>query len=53
MNKDKMIGPKCHTGPGGRDCVCCNEAPGRGRKRDRRIAKRRERQAWKKNLSNM
>lgn len=46
-----MIGSRRHTGLGGRDCPCCNEAPGKPRKRDKRAAKRRERQAWKKSLS--
>lgn len=45
-----MIGSRRHTGPGGRDCVCCNEAPGKSRKRDKRAAKRGERNKWKKEL---
>ena len=38
-----MIGTRRHYGPGGRDCACCNEAPGKARVRDRRNAKRAER----------
>ena len=43
----KMIGRMAPTGPGGRDCVCCGDAPGKRKPRKRQI-KRRERQAWKR-----
>lgn len=43
----KMIGKSCPVGPGGRDCTCCGQAPGKARTAARRQAKRRERQAWK------
>lgn len=43
----KMIGRKCPEGPGGRDCVCCGQAPGKARKLARRNVKRSERQTWK------
>lgn len=43
----KMIGRRCPEGPGGRDCHCCGQAPGRGRKVARRTLKRAERHAWK------
>lgn len=43
----KMIGKKCPDGPGGRDCVCCGQAPGKARTKARRTAKRSERAAWK------
>lgn len=46
MSRDKMIGRYCPTGPGGRDCACCGDAPGKPRKAARRTAKRRDRQAW-------
>lgn len=43
----KMIGRKCPAGPGGRDCPCCGDAPGKARKSARRTVKRSERNAWK------
>lgn len=43
----KMIGRGCPEGPGGRDCPCCGQAPGKARKTFKRAAKRSERQAWK------
>jgi len=43
----KMIGRKCPEGPGGRDCACCGQAPGKARRNARRYAKRVERAAWK------
>lgn len=45
-----MLGAFCPTGPGGRDCICCGQAPGVARKKARRTAKRRERQDWKRTL---
>lgn len=39
-----MIGKRSHMGPGGRDCPCCNEAPGKPRKVEKRHNKRSERQ---------
>lgn len=47
----RMIGKGCAYGPGGRDCVCCGDAPGKARKRSRRTAKRSERQVWRKDLT--
>lgn len=38
----RMIGRSCPTGPGGRDCSCCGQAPGKGRKIAKRAAKRSE-----------
>ncbi|QKW31430.1 hypothetical protein HUT11_35290 (plasmid) [Streptomyces seoulensis] len=46
----RMIGRNCPDGPGGRDCTCCGQDPGRGRKTARRRVKRSERQAWKRAL---
>lgn len=46
----KMIGRHCPDGPGGRDCHCCGQAPGKTRKNARRRTKRSERHAWKQNL---
>lgn len=43
----KMIGRKCPAGPGGRDCPCCGDAPGKARKVAKRAAKRSERNGWK------
>ncbi|MEV4784017.1 hypothetical protein AB0K53_00935 [Streptomyces tuirus] len=42
----RMIGRHC---PGGRDCHCCGQPPGRSRKTVRRRVKRSERQQWKRN----
>lgn len=44
----RMIGQDCPQGPGGRDCVCCGQAPGKHRVIARRRAKRSERQRFKK-----
>jgi hypothetical protein len=44
----RMIGRNCPDGPGGRDCHCCGQAPGRDRKTARRRVKRSERQRWKR-----
>lgn len=44
----RMIGRNCPDGPGGRDCPCCGQPPGHGRKQARRRVKRSERQQWKK-----
>lgn len=46
-NNHKMIGKGCPEGPGGRNCFCCGQAPGKARKAARRAAKRSERRAWK------
>lgn len=40
---DRMIGSTAPTGPGGRDCPCCGQAPGRPRTVARRRSKRSER----------
>jgi hypothetical protein len=47
---DKMLGRKCPTGPGGRDCNCCGQAPGVARKVAKRNIKRSERNTWKKDI---
>lgn len=39
-----LIGKRSHMGPGGRYCPCCNEAPGKARKIEKRHNKRSERQ---------
>jgi hypothetical protein len=46
----RMLGPSSHVGPGGRDCVCCNEPPGKKRKARFRVMKRSERNAWKREI---
>lgn len=46
----KMIGRRCAEGPGGRDCACCGQAPGKARTMARRTRKRSERAAWKRSL---
>lgn len=40
-------------GPGGIDCPCCGEAPGKNRKKIFRIAKRKENESWKKELEDL
>lgn len=50
-SKARMIGRSCPVGPGGRDCVCCGQAPGSSRAKARRTVKRRERQSWKREES--
>lgn len=45
--KSKMIGRGCPDGPGGRDCWCCGQKPGKARTVARRAAKRSEKNAWK------
>lgn len=45
-----MIGCTCPYGPGGRDCVCCGDAPGRDRAAAKRATKRRKRQEFKNAL---
>lgn len=47
---DSMIGRTCPVGPGGRDCACCGEAPGKPRTAQRRTVKRREKQNWKRSV---
>jgi hypothetical protein len=47
----KMIGRSCPEGPGGRDCACCGQAPGKARKNARRTLKRSERNAWKREVA--
>ncbi|MGC4925562.1 hypothetical protein [Streptomyces sp. DT117] len=46
----RMIGKSCPGGPGGRNCHCCGQAPGKDRKVARRKVKRSERNTWKRNL---
>lgn len=45
-----MIGCTCPYGPGGRDCVCCGDAPGKARVAARRAKKRSKRQEFKRSL---
>lgn len=51
LRKSRMIGRNCPTGPGGRDCPCCGDAP-KDRRRSKRRAKRSERAKVKKYLRN-
>jgi hypothetical protein len=44
----RMIGRHAPDGPGGRDCHCCGQPPGRQRTTARRRVKRSERNAWKR-----
>ena len=46
----RMIGRTCPEGPGGRDCACCGESPGKPRREQRRYVKRAERAAWKRDM---
>ena len=45
-----MIGCSCPYGPGGRDCVCCGDAPGKARVAARRAKKRSKRQELRSSL---
>lgn len=45
-----MIGCSCPYGPGGRDCVCCGDAPGKARAAARRAKKRSKRQELRSSL---
>lgn len=45
-----MLGKRCPTGTGGRDCACCGQPPGKARKMARRTAKRADRRAWKREV---
>ncbi len=45
-----MIGTLCPDGPGGRDCACCGQPPGKARTRKRRQRRRAEKQAVKREL---
>lgn len=45
-----MIGCTCPYGPGGRDCTCCGDAPGKPRAAARRAKKRSKRQEFKRSL---
>lgn len=45
-----MIGCTCPSGPGGRDCTCCGDAPGKPRAAARRAKKRSKRQEFKRSL---
>jgi hypothetical protein len=48
----RMIGKDCPKGPGGRDCPCCGQAPGKDRKVARRSAKRSERGKVRRDIRN-
>lgn len=48
MGSMRMLGPKAHYGPGGRACACCNEPPGKKRRKAQRHIKRTERNEWKR-----
>ena len=52
MNNGKMLGRKIHLCPHGRYCTC-NPAPGKDTTRAKRLAKRQERQEWRKIVSNI
>ena len=45
-----MLGCSCPYGPGGRDCACCGDAPGKARIAARRKAKRSKRQDFKRSI---
>ena len=45
-----MIGCSCPYGPGGRDCVCRGDAPGKARVAARRAKKRSKRQELRSSL---
>lgn len=45
-----MVGCSCPYGPGGRDCACCGDAPGKARVAARRAKKRSKRQELRNSL---
>lgn len=45
-----MVGCSCPYGPGGRDCTCCGDAPGKARVAARRAKKRSKRQELRSSL---
>lgn len=47
---DIMIGDACPCGPGGRNCPCCGDAPGKDRVAARRMNKRRKRQEFTRSI---
>ena len=49
----RMVGKLGPDGPGGRDCACCGQAPGKPRREQRRCVKRAERAAWKRDLKTL
>lgn len=53
-DEPKMCGPMagkfCPDGPGGRDCYCCGQPPGKWRKLARRNAKRSDRGAFRRSI---
>jgi len=50
MNNAPMPGKFCPDGPGGRDCPCCGQAPGKDRRIKRRSVKRSDRGKWRKSI---
>ena len=52
MGMERMIGKSCPTGPGGRDCVCCGDAPGSPRVKAKRSRKRGERNRIRQTIAN-
>ncbi|MGW0468272.1 hypothetical protein ACWDX6_23850 [Streptomyces sp. NPDC003027] len=46
----RMVGASCPDGPGGRDCHCCGQPPGKFRRVMRRARKRSERQSWRRTV---
>lgn len=51
MSPNAMLGHHCVTGPGGRDCTCCHQAPGKERRLAKRSVKRREKQQLRRAVS--
>jgi hypothetical protein len=47
----KMLGATTPVGIGGKYCACCKVAPGRARTVEKRTTKRRERQSWRREVS--
>lgn len=44
----RMPGKQCPDGPGGRDCTCCGQPPGKWRTVAKRAVKRRDRDDFRK-----
>lgn len=45
-----MVGSHAPYGPGGRNCTCCGDRPGKDRIVRRRTLKRSEKQQWRREL---
>lgn len=44
----KMLGSLTPVGIGGKNCSCCKVPPGKARVAEKRAAKRRDKQSWRR-----